>query len=122
MYLLVDVSNSQVGLYYQYLERREKGTTMTDEKGKQQQRAQGEQDWYEVEIEGYFNPGWFDWLNGWAVTHLPNGNTLLSGWVRDQPALHGLFAQIRDLNIKIISLKKSSHPQPYEKQAMKKQD
>ena len=73
--------------------------------GKQQQHGQGAEDWYEIEVEGYISPGWFDWIDGWETTPLPNGNTLLSGWVRDQPALHGLFARIRDLNIKIISLK-----------------
>ena len=83
---------------------------MTDETGKQQQHEQDGEDWYEVEVEGYFCPGWFDWLDGWETTPLPNGNTLLSGWIRDQPALHGLFARIRDLNIKIISLKKCVRP------------
>jgi hypothetical protein len=83
---------------------------MTDETGKYQQQAQGNQDWYEVEIEGQLNPGWFDWLDGWEITSLANGNTLISGWVRDQPALHGLFACIRDLNLKIISLKKCVPP------------
>ncbi len=82
---------------------------MTDEPGKQQQ-AHCMQDWYELELEGNLNPKWFDWLNGWEITYLPNGNTLLSGWVRDQPALHGLFARVRDLNLKIISLKKCVRP------------
>jgi hypothetical protein len=79
---------------------------MVAEMGKYQHQTSGEQDWYEVEIEGAINPGWFDWLDDWKIILLPNGNTLLSGWVIDQPALHGLFARIRDLNIKIISLKK----------------
>ncbi len=79
---------------------------MTDETGKERRQEQNRQEWYEVEVEGQLNPGWSDWLNGWAITLLPNGNTLLSGWVMDQPALHGLFARIRDLNLKIISLKK----------------
>jgi hypothetical protein len=68
------------------------------------------QDWYEIEVEGHFNPRWFDWPDGGEIIHLPNGNTLLSCWVRDQPALHGLFARIRDLNLKILSLKKSFSP------------
>jgi len=66
------------------------------------------QDWYEIEVEGHFNPRWFDWLDGWEIASLPNGNTHLSGWVRDQPALHGVFAHIRDLNLKMISLRKSA--------------
>lgn len=87
---------------------------MFDEKGKERHSEQNRQDWYEVEIEGQFSPSWFDWLDGWEITLLPNGNTLLAGWVRDQPALHGLFARIRDLNLKIISLKNRAGLQSYE--------
>ena len=95
---------------------------MTDEMGKERQQEQNRQDWYEVEVEGQFNPGWFDWLDEWEITPLPSGNTLLSGLVIDQPALHGLFARIRDLNLKIISLKKGARPQSDETQGMKKQE
>ncbi len=95
---------------------------MTDDTGKQQQQAQGRLDWYELEVEGNLSPGWFDWLDGWEIALLPNGNTLLSGCVRDQPALHGLFARIRDLNFKIISLKKCVYPQSDETQGTKNQD
>jgi hypothetical protein len=95
---------------------------MTDETRKERRREQNRQDWYEIEVEGYFNPGWFDWLDGWEITPLPGGNTLLSGRVIDQPALHGIFACIRDLNLKIISLKKGARPQTGETQGMKKQE
>ena len=76
-----------------------------------QQQVQNEQDWYEVQVEGQFHPCWFSWLDGWEITPLPNGNTRLTGPVIDQPTLHGLFACIRDMNLKIISLKKSN-PSP----------
>jgi len=68
-------------------------------------RASVERDWYEIEVEGQVHPLWFSWLDDWAITSLPNGNTLLAGYIVDQPALHGLFACIRDMNLKIISLK-----------------
>jgi hypothetical protein len=95
---------------------------MTGETGEERRQEQNRQDWYEVEVEGHFNPGWFNWLEGWEITPLPSGNTRLSGRVIDQPALHGIFARIRDLNIKIISLKKSACPQSYETHGMKKQE
>ncbi len=78
---------------------------MTDATAKQR-RGQNGCDWYEVLVEGQFNPAWFNWLDEWEITPLPDGNTYLSGPVNDQPALHGIFAQIRDMNIKIISVKK----------------
>jgi hypothetical protein len=65
------------------------------------------QDWYEIEVDGCINPRWFEWPDGGEITPLPNGNTLLSCWVRDQPALHGIIARIRDLNLKILSLKRA---------------
>lgn len=88
---------------------------MTDQARKQRQE-QGERDWYEVEIEGHINPGWFDWIDTWEIIPLPSGNTLLTGWVLDQPALHGIFARIRDMNLKIISLNRSAPPQSDETQ------
>jgi hypothetical protein len=95
---------------------------MTDEMEKERLQEQNSQDWYEIEVEGQFNPGWFDWLDGWEITPLLSGNTLLSGPVVDQPALHGMFACIRDLKIKIISLKKSVSPQSGETQGKKNRE
>jgi hypothetical protein len=95
---------------------------MTDEMRKERLQEQNSQDWYEIEVEGQFNPGWFDWLDGWEITTLPSGNTLLSGRLVDQPALHGMFARIRDLNLKIISLKKCVRPQSDGTQGTKNQD
>ena len=95
---------------------------MTVESDKERRHEQNKQDWYEVEVEGQINPDWFDCLDGWEITPLLNGNTLLAGQIVDQPALHGLFARIRDLNLKIISLKKSVCPHSDEPQEMKKQE
>ncbi len=80
---------------------------MTDETGKERRQERNIQDWYEIQVEGHFNPGWFNWMDEWKITPLPDGNTLLAGPVIDQPSLHGIFAHIRDMNVKIISLKKN---------------
>lgn len=63
-------------------------------------------DRYEIIIESTLDASWSDWLEGVSVTALENGNTLLSGIFPDQAALHGLLARIRDLNLKLISVKK----------------
>lgn len=91
---------------------------MTSAMGNGVGQGKKEQDWYEIEVEGYFSPKWFDWLDEWEITPLPSGNTLLAGLVIDQPALHGIFARIRDLNLKIISLKKGARPQSDETQSL----
>ena len=78
---------------------------MTDETGAVQQPEHNKQDWYEILVEGQFHLCWFSGLDEWEISPLPNGNTLLSGPVIDQPALHGLFTRVRDMNLKILSLR-----------------
>ncbi len=58
---------------------------------------------YAIRIKGLLDPRW-EWLEGLTVTHLEAGETLLSGPIVDQAALHGLLARIRDLNLTLISV------------------
>jgi hypothetical protein len=58
---------------------------------------------YAIRIKGLLDPRW-DWLEGLTVTHLEPGETLLSGPIVDQAALHGLIARIRDLNLTLLSV------------------
>ena len=61
---------------------------------------------YEIRVEGQLNPYWSEWLEGMIVMPLDNGETLLSGPVADQAALHGLLNRIRDMNLKLIYVEK----------------
>lgn len=61
-------------------------------------------EYYEIKIRGYLDPHWSDWLAGMKMTYLEGGETLLSGVLPDQAALHGLFERIRDLNLSLISV------------------
>jgi hypothetical protein len=63
---------------------------------------------YAIRIKGFLDSHW-EWLEGLTVTHVEPGETLLSGPIVDQAALHGLIARIRDLNLTLISL---SHINP----------
>jgi hypothetical protein len=58
---------------------------------------------YAIRIRGLLDPRW-DWLAGLTVTHIEPGETVLSGPIIDQAALHGLIAQIRDLNLILLSV------------------
>ncbi len=58
---------------------------------------------YAIRIEGLVDPHW-DWLKGLTVTHLEKGETLLTGPIIDQAALHGLLIRIRDLNLTLIAV------------------
>lgn len=58
---------------------------------------------YQIRIKGHLGPQWTDWFGGLAITLEDNGDTLLTGPVVDQAALHGLLKKVRDLGIPLIS-------------------
>lgn len=61
-------------------------------------------EYYEIKIKGQFKPAWAEWFAGLTLTLLEGDETLLSGVLPDQAALHGLLERIRDLNIPLISV------------------
>ena len=61
-------------------------------------------EYYEIKIRGHLDPRWSQAFAGLKLTHLQGDETLLSGLLPDQAALHGLLERIRDLNLKLISV------------------
>ncbi len=59
---------------------------------------------YEIKIKGHLEKHWSDWLGGLEISCDAEGNSLLTGIVPDQAALHGILAQIRDLGLPLIAL------------------
>jgi hypothetical protein len=59
---------------------------------------------YEIRIKGHLDVRWADRFEGLTITLEENGNTLLSGPVTDQAALHGLLKKVRDLGMPLISV------------------
>jgi hypothetical protein len=57
---------------------------------------------YQIRIEGHLGREWADWFEGLTITALDNGETLLTGPVVDQAALHGLLRKVRDLGIPLL--------------------
>ena len=58
---------------------------------------------YQIRIKGHLGPRWAAWFGGMTITLEDNGDTLLTGSVEDQAALHGLLRKIRDLGMPLIS-------------------
>jgi hypothetical protein len=61
---------------------------------------------YRIRVEGQLGPGWSEWFAGMTLSQTESGDSLLSGPVVDQAALHGLLARIRDLNLTLIAVER----------------
>ena len=59
---------------------------------------------YQIRIEGHLGPLWMEWFAGLIITLEEDGNTLLTGTVIDQAALHGLLKKVRDLGMPLLSV------------------
>lgn len=59
---------------------------------------------YQIRLKGHLGRHWTDWFDGLTIALEDNGETLLTGPVADQAALHGLLKKVRDLGMPLISV------------------
>ena len=59
---------------------------------------------YEIRLKGHLDNRWAAWFGGLTITLEDNGETLLTGPVADQAALHGLLRKVRDLGVPLLSV------------------
>ena len=59
---------------------------------------------YQIRIKGHLSHQWTDWFEGLTITLEEDGDTLLTGSVVDQAALHGLLKKVRDLGMPLVSV------------------
>lgn len=70
----------------------------------------GERVVYQIRVRGALDSQWADWFDEMTVSPQANGDSLLTGPVRDQSALHGILAKIRDLGLPLLSItRKAAH-------------
>jgi len=69
---------------------------------------------YRIKLKGRLDPKWSDWFEQMAFS-TECGNTILTGSVTDQAALHGLLIRIRDLNLTLLSVERiePAHPEKH---------
>jgi hypothetical protein len=58
---------------------------------------------YQIRVKGHLGPRWAGRFGGMTITLEDDGDTLLTGPVVDQAALHGLLRKVRDLGMPLIS-------------------
>lgn len=81
----------------------------------------GEPTIYQITVKGQLSAEWRAWFDGMTVTQTANGETLITGVVADQAALHGLLRKVRDLGLPLISVTRAQTDQidePDSKQAI----
>jgi hypothetical protein len=67
---------------------------------------------YQIRVVGHVDRRWADWFGGLTITLEDNGDTLLTGPVVDQAALHGLLRKVRDLGMPLVSVNRIDPGKP----------
>jgi hypothetical protein len=64
----------------------------------------------EIRVKGHINKDWANRLFSLQIAHTSEGNTVLSGSLRDQAELQGMLSRLGDLGLELISVNTSAYP------------
>ena len=59
---------------------------------------------YQIKVQGHLDEYWSEWFDDLTITYDEQDDTILTGPVTDQSALHGLLKKVRDLGLPLISV------------------
>jgi hypothetical protein len=65
---------------------------------------------YCIRVKGSLDQRWSDWFDGFGISPQAGDETLLTGMVADQAALHGLLNKIRDLGLPLLLVRREGQP------------
>jgi hypothetical protein len=68
------------------------------------EREHIQQEVYKIVVKGQLDRKWSEWFDGLTITPTARGETILTGPLADQTALHGVLIKIRDLGLPLLSL------------------
>jgi len=60
---------------------------------------------YEIHVDGHLQDRWMEWFEGMTLTREEDGTTTLNGPLPDQTALHSILLKIRNMNLKLLSVR-----------------
>jgi hypothetical protein len=63
-------------------------------------------EYYEIKIKGNLHGPVSDWFEGMTVINFDDGKAVLSGYLQDQSALHGILMKIRDLGLPLLDVRR----------------
>jgi len=64
---------------------------------------------YEIRVEGILDRRWMAWFEGLEID-TDDSQTVISGRVADQAALHGLLNRVCDLGLVLLSVRRLDLP------------
>ena len=67
---------------------------------------------YQIVVKGHLASDWSEWFDGLAIAQTSTGETILSGPLADQSALHGVLIKVRDLGLPLLSLTRIEPERP----------
>ena len=59
---------------------------------------------YEIKLKGHLRVQWSDWFENMTITYTAEDNTMLTGEIADQAALHGVLKKINNLGLVLLSV------------------
>jgi hypothetical protein len=61
---------------------------------------------YEIRVEGHIGSSWSSWFEGLTIRCEENGETVLTGPLPDEAALHGVLVRVRDLGLPLVEVRR----------------